>query len=184
MVNRKSNKIQFRSLQFVICNSGRTGFTLIELIIVLFVIGIASGLVGIAISRSSGNFELKNFTKDLSTVLRYARNQAVTEKKIYCFFIDNNERMYRLYAEKGKDGDEDAGGDNSEKFVQVLHKPIPEEMEMTIRGRDPDSSFIEFYSVGNSSGGVVEVINQKGAVYSVTINRITGKVEAGQGESR
>jgi general secretion pathway protein H len=183
MDGSKSKKIKFCNLRFSIRISGGKGFTLIELIIVLFVIGIASGLVGIVVSRSSGNFELKNFTKDLSTVLRYARNQAVTEKKIYCFFIDSNERMYRLYAENGKDGDEDANGDSSEKFTQVLHKPIPGELEMTIRGRDPESSFIEFFSVGNSTGGVVEVVNQKGTVYSVTVNRITGKVEVRQGES-
>jgi general secretion pathway protein H len=183
MGEKKSKKTGSFGLQFIICNSRMAGFTLIELIIVLFIIGIASGLVGIVISRSSGNFELKNFTKDLSTVLRYARNQAVTEKKIYCFFIDSSERMFRLYAEKGKDEDVDADSDSSDKFVQVLHKPIPAEMEMTIRGRDPDSSFIEFFSVGNSTGGVVEVVNQKGTVYSVTVNRITGKVEVRQGES-
>lgn len=180
---RKSKKIGFCNLRFAISNSGSTGFTLIELIIVLFIIGITSGLAGIVISRSSGNFELKNFTKDLSTVLRYARNQAVTEKKMYCFFIDNNERMYRLYAEKGKNDEEVDDSGNSEKFVQVLHKPIPEELELTIRGKDPDSSFIEFFSVGNSTGGIVEVVNQKGTVYFVKVNRITGKVEVGQGES-
>ncbi len=183
MDERRSKKINFCNLQFAIGKSGRKGFTLIELIIVLFVIGIASGLVGIVISRSSGNFELKNFTKDISTVLRYARNQAVTEKKTYCFFIDSDERMFRLYAEKGKDGAEDANEDSSGKYTQVLHKPIPGELEMTIRGRDKDSSFIEFFSVGNSTGGVVKVVNQKGTVYSVTVNRITGKVEVRQGES-
>jgi general secretion pathway protein H len=170
----------FLNFKLLILNPWRPGFTLIELIIVLFVIGIASGLVGIVISRSSGNFELKNNAKELSAILRYARNQAITEKKMYCFFIDSNERMYRLYAEKGKDDEENG---DTEKFVQVMTKPIPGELQISIKGKDPDSSFIEFFPVGYSTGGTIEVVNQKGAIYSLTVNRITGKVDIWQGES-
>ncbi|RJQ56918.1 MAG: prepilin-type N-terminal cleavage/methylation domain-containing protein [Nitrospiraceae bacterium] len=171
--------MEISNFKFQISNP-RRGFTLIELLIVLFIIGIASGLIGIIISRNSGNFELKNLAKDLSAVLRYARNQAITEKKMYCFFIDSDERMYRLYAGKDKDKEKD---DEDEEFVQVLGKPIPGEMRISVMGKDPDSSFIEFFPAGNSTGGVVEVVNMKGAVYNVMVNRITGKVETAPGES-
>ncbi|RJQ50340.1 MAG: prepilin-type N-terminal cleavage/methylation domain-containing protein [Nitrospiraceae bacterium] len=165
------------------CNKG---FTLIELIIVLIIIGLASGLVGIVISRNSGSFEMKRITKDLSAVLRYARNQAITEKKTYCFVIDKKERIYTVYTDRTKveSADESTeSADNSKgKYIQVINKPIPEEMEMTVQGNDSDSPFIEFFPVGNSTGGVVEVSNRKGNVYYITVNRITGKVDIGRGD--
>ena len=58
-----------------------------------------------------------------------------------------------------------------------------QELQIVLTGRDADSSFIEFFPIGNSTGGVVEVSNRKEKVYFVHVNRITGKVEVKQGES-
>ena len=43
-----------------------SGFTLIELIIVLIIIGIAAGLAGLYIGSSSDNLAIRTFTKDNS----------------------------------------------------------------------------------------------------------------------
>ena len=162
--------------KFRMSNFRREGFTLIELLIVLLIIGISAGIIGIAINRSSGSRQLKTFAKELSTVLRYARSQAVSEKRLYCFVIDTNERMLKLYAEN-------PGTESEEQYTQVLDRPIPGELQIAMSGRDADSSFIEFYPIGNSTGGVIEVTGRKEQVYSVLVNRITGKVEVVQGES-
>jgi type II secretion system protein H len=164
------------NFKFQISNVQGGGFTLIELIIVLFIMGISAGLVGIAINRSSGNHQLKTFAKEVSAVLRYARSHAVTEKKTYCFVIDRDERMFKLYTDN-------TSKDSDEKYVQVIGKSIPEELQIALAGRDAESSFIEFFPIGNSTGGVIEVSNQKEKTYSVTVNRITGKVAVEQGES-
>ncbi len=138
----------------------------------LFIIGIASGLVGIFISRGSGSLGVRTFTKDISAVLRYARNHAVSEKKIYCFVIDKNEQKYRLYAE-----------DTDYKEIDlVMSKDIPEELEMTVQGSDSDSPYIEFFPWGNSTGGVIEITNQKGSTFFIIVNRITGKLEVQKAE--
>ncbi|MBI5097648.1 MAG: GspH/FimT family pseudopilin [Nitrospirae bacterium] len=168
--------MKISNFKFQISNSRREGFTLIELIIVLLIIGIATGLVGIAINRTSGNHRLKTFAKEISAVLRYARSHAVSEKKTYCFSIDRDGRMFKLYTDN-------TSKDNDEKFVQVLVKSIPEELQITLTGRDPEASFIEFFPIGNSTGGRVELSNQKEKFYFVTVNRITGKVAVEQGES-
>jgi len=162
--------------KFHISVSRGGGFTLIELLVVLLIIGVSAGIIGIAINRNSGSRQLKTFAKEVSTVLRYARSQAVSEKRMYCFFIDTDERMLKLYAEN-------TGTDSEEKFTQVLDKSIPGELQIVMSGKDADSSFIEFYPIGNSTGGVIEVSGQKEQVYSVLVNRITGKVEVLQGES-
>lgn len=150
----------------------RSGFTLIEIIIVLFIAGIALGLVGILISKGSGSLKIRTFTKDVSAVLRYARSHAVSEKKIYCFVIDKNEQVYRLYAE-------DTG---YKKINPVMSTYIPDELQMTLQGSDEDSPHVEFFPRGNSTGGVIEIISDKGAAFFISINKITGKLEVGKAE--
>jgi general secretion pathway protein H len=148
------------------CSSFCKGFTLIEIIIVMLIIGLASGLVGIMISRGSGSRDLMIFAKDASSVLRYARNRAVTEKKIYCFVIDIEEQTYRLYSE-----------DADYKNVQpVMERPIPEALQMSLQDSEEESPHIEFLPRGNSTGGIIEIINEKGKTIFIKINRITGKV--------
>ncbi|MBI5409259.1 MAG: prepilin-type N-terminal cleavage/methylation domain-containing protein [Nitrospirae bacterium] len=154
-----------------------SGFTLIELIIVLIIIGIGTALAGLLITGNSGGLEIKTFTKDVSAVLRYARSQAVSEKRTYCFVIDRNERIVRLYAVKPK---EEVEGD--EEAVVVISKAIPETLQMTLQDVKAEPLFIEFFPWGNSTGGVIEVSNPKGLTYFISVNRLSGKVEITKAE--
>ncbi len=150
----------------------RTGFTLVEIIIVMLIIGIASGLVGIMISKGSSGRELKLFTKDVSSVLRYARNRAVSEKKIYCFVIDKEEHTYRLFRE-----------DTDYTNVKlVMDKAIPDELEMNLQDSEEESPHIEFLPHGSSTGGVLEVLHEDGKIYFINVNRITGKIAVEKAE--
>ncbi|MBI5663530.1 MAG: prepilin-type N-terminal cleavage/methylation domain-containing protein [Nitrospirae bacterium] len=150
----------------------QSGFTLVEIIIVLLIIGIASGLVGVWISRGSGTLEIRKFTKEVSAALRYARTRSVSEKKIYCFVIDKEEQKYRLYAENT----------DYTKIDLVSDIPIPEELQMTLRGSDEEAPNVEFFPRGNSSGGVIEILRENGTGYAIVINRITGKVDVEEAE--
>ncbi|MBI4847030.1 MAG: GspH/FimT family pseudopilin [Nitrospirae bacterium] len=166
--------------------SQQSGFTLIELIIVLFIIGIAAGLVGVMVGKGSESLAIKTFTKEVSAALRYARSHAVTEKKTYCFVVDKNEGKFRLYTDKVMKADENsatAAEDTGEKqFVDVLNKAIPEVLQMTVKDQEDDNLFIEFFPLGNSSGGTIEITSEQGLTFFVVVNRITGKVEVIKGE--
>lgn len=148
-------------------NPASAGFTLIEIIIVLFIIGIASGLVGVWISRGSGSLETKKFTKEISAVLRYARTRAVAEKKIYCFSIDKEKQALILFTEEV----------DYKNVAILMDKPIPEEVQMTLLDRDEESSHVAFFPRGNSTGGAISILNENGKGYWITINKITGKVD-------
>lgn len=159
-----------RSGQFTIFSSQRQGgFTLIELIIVLVIIALASGLVGIFIHRGSDKLELKTVTKYMAATLRRARSRAIAEKKVYSFIIQADKRAYGLYADLPHSGElEDA--------VPVIYETIPESLQIIFESRN-DYFRIDFYPRGNSSGGTVKITNQKGKIFSIKINRITGSVK-------
>ncbi len=144
-----------------------SGFTLIELIIVLIIIGLAAGLAGIYIGSSSDNLTIRTFTKDVSAVLRYARNHAVAEKITYHFAVDVEEGVYRLYSDKKTD-------DESPSFN--LEKNIPSGLEVIVDNTEDDIYKIDLLPLGNSSGGMIEVRNEK-AAYIISVSRVTGKVD-------
>jgi len=154
---KKQDKLIFRP----------AGFTLIELIIVLVIIGIATGLAGIYIGSSSDSLAIKTFTKEVSAILRYARNHAASEKVTYHFLIDTEEKMYRLYADQVV----------ADKPLVTINKPIPEELEVIVENTGDDVFDIKFFPRGNSSGGIFEVRSEKGGAYVISVNRITGKAE-------
>jgi general secretion pathway protein H len=152
--------------------SRSTGFTLVEIVIVLIIMAVGAALAGIAITSSSG-LTIRTFTRELSATLRYARNHAVSEKHAFCFVINMDDGMYRLY---GEEVDEEG------ELLPVIEKPIPEDLEVVINTEDEDFFEVEFFPHGNTSGGVIEVQNQKGKVYFIAINRLSGKIEVSEGE--
>ena len=152
--------------------SRSTGFTLVEIVIVLIIMAVGAALAGIAITSSSG-LTLKTFARELSATLRYARNHAVSEKHQYCFVINQDDGMYRLYGdEKNEEGDP----------LPVIEKQIPEDIEIVIGEEGDDTYVLEFFPHGNTSGGVIEVQNERGKMLLIAVNRLSGKIEVKEGE--
>lgn len=146
----------------------RNGFTLIELVLVLFVIGIASALAVGILYRSMDNIRLKTSAKDVSASLRYARSQAVAEKKIYSFVMNNN--RYGLYTEPHDKSD--AGQD---KTSFVFQKTLPQ--GIAAEYNESEDIRIDFYPQGDSTGGEIRLRNEKGSELLITVEKITGKVK-------
>ena len=85
--------------------------------------------------------------------------------------IDKNDGKYRLYI------DSSTANEEEEAPVPLVDKPIPEELRVIMDGSEEDQYNIEFFPRGNSSGGVIEIKNEKGTTYFITVNKITGKVQ-------
>jgi general secretion pathway protein H len=152
--------------------SQSTGFTLIEIVIVLIIMVVGATLAGVALTSSSG-LTMRTFTRELSATLRYARNHAVSEKQAYCFVINKEEGLYRLYSDKV---------DEEGKLLPVIEKPIPEDLEVVINAEDEDFFEVQFFPLGNTTGGAIEVQDKRGKVYLVSVNRLSGKIEVGEAE--
>ncbi len=166
---RKSLNFKICNLQSAICNSEKAGFTLIELLIVLFIIGMVVGLVGIIINRDIGNLELNTFAKEISASMRYARSHAVAEKKRYFLIIWKKNRAYGLYVD---------GHDKTQKedISPIIYKTFPERLSVNFKDGDEENVRIVFFPQGDSTGGRIEIKNEKGSTLFILINKITGRV--------
>jgi len=160
---------------FIFCPSTSlhhsAGFTLIELIVVLMIMGISLGLVGMFVHQGASNLELKRVTKEIATTLRYARNQAVAEKKVYSFVIRESDGTYNLYAE------DIAGNNEVDAPASVMSRTLPDKLKIKFDERGEGSLRIDFFPGGNSTGGLIDIRNQADRNLLVTVNRLTGKVE-------
>ncbi len=82
------------------------GFTLFELIVVLLIIGIMMALVSPRLLGSLTKVNLKTSAQKISSSLRYARSQAVSEQTIYHDVFDFDKKGLFINAEKPQDNED------------------------------------------------------------------------------
>ncbi len=144
----------------------KKGFTLIELILVIFIIGIATAIVGVTIYKSMDEVRLKTFAKEISSSLRYARSQAVAEKQVYSFV--SNKNGYGVYTIISVNDPE-----RQERVSSVLSKTVSDGIMVEYEGSGVFR--IDFFPQGDSTGGKITLKNQKGSEMLITVDPITGK---------
>ena len=113
-----------------ISQAGNKGFTLLELIIVILIAGIASSMVYVFIGRAHENTVFKEAAKRVFLVLRHARETALLEKATVTVRIDEKNNFY--WTEK-----------DSAPYRSVQSMP---------RGTSIKGDDIIFFPKGNSSG--------------------------------
>jgi general secretion pathway protein H len=148
------------------------GFTLLELLIVLVIIGIGAAFIAPTVARSLTNLKLKTATKQLAAVLRYARSKAVSSKNTTQVIIDIDNARYSAEISQDKSSTENTGTSaafpSSVRFKQVK---LGEEIH--------ESGLVQllFYPKGNTSGGEIILENDRYRQYRITIDNLTGKVK-------
>jgi|GEM_PF-1025893 len=79
------------------------GFTLIELVIVIVIMGAALALAAPRIGKSLENVKLRAAARELSAVLRYTRQMAISKKSEYAVSIFEHGYVYETLARKLED---------------------------------------------------------------------------------
>src|SRR5919201_784543 len=72
------------------------GFTLLELIVVLFILGLAAGVVVPAVARSTDTVRTRTNVVGLSALLRHTREQAIVLRKAHTVTIDVVEHAVKV----------------------------------------------------------------------------------------
>ena len=166
------------------------GFSLLELLIVLGLIGLLVAITAPSISRSAASVRLKAATKKTAAVFRYARNEATARKGPYWVVIDREESWIAvvdrpLNAGEGEDRFEKAMVASSEgaqlyeypESVVIGDVTVGEDKKVDAQG-----AFV-FYPNGSSSGGEVVLQLDEVRLYTVSLDFITSTVSIQRGPS-
>lgn len=146
------------------------GFTLIELILVLVLMGLFAGLTLPFVVSTLERIKLQSEVRQITSALQFARSEAISKKTLFTFNIDIDKNKYWLAIPK------------QEEVTQS--KPIDETVRILDYQRADETLtegtfMILFYPRGNSSGGTLRFksINDKDEknIYAVTIDPITGR---------
>jgi prepilin-type N-terminal cleavage/methylation domain-containing protein len=137
------------------------GFTLLELIVTLFVLALATAIVVPSIGRSTEGIRVRAEVAGFSAFLRRAREESVTTRTDLAVTVDP---VARLVLEETADNQ-----------VRARH-PLPE--RITIEADPPAALTVYFSPLGFSTGGTFRVGGPTGIVYRVSVDPLTGRVQS------
>lgn len=136
------------------------GFTLLELIVTLFVLALALGLAAPTIGRSVEGVLARADVASFAATLRHAREEAIVTRQRYAVAVDPLERRVTVTA-----GDDD---------VRARRSLSP---RVAVEANPPTALTVRFEPQGSSSGGEFRL--RSGAVtYRVTVDAATGRVRS------
>jgi general secretion pathway protein H len=141
--------------------SASRGFTLLELIVTLFIIVLTVGLAVPLIGRSSDAIRARADVAGFSAVLRHARERAITSRRPYSVVIDPGARKMTVLA---------GGTDGDVKETRTLPDRV------SVQATPPPALIVRFEPEGTSSGADYRV-TAGNVVYRVTVDPITGRVK-------
>lgn len=140
---------------------GSRGFTLLELLVVLVVLGVVAALVPPMLARGSGQAQLKRTVATLASELRQARSDAILRDGPQGVVIDPVGRSFGPVAAPLRHRIADG------IVVDVTSARIAAD-----RNGRPG---IRFLPDGRSTGGTIRLAGQ-GRAYRVEVNWLTGRV--------
>ena len=140
--------------------AGQQGFSLIEMVAVIVLIGIAISVVSLSFSKSMSNARIQAASRDLVAALRYTRGQAIVKGQQTALDLDLQNNTYQ------------APG-------RALIK-LPAEMHMTLLTADSEqtsstSGRIRFFPDGASTGGHISVFMGQ-REWRINVSWLTGQV--------
>ncbi len=143
--------------------SRRTGFTLLELLVVLMIAALMLTLVAPNISQVMPGSELKAFTRHTSALLRELRSEAVSRSAIRTLQLDFEQRRF-VTQQLTLDWPDQV-------LVQLTAGQLP-----SLMLQNSDSSQLMFFSDGSSNGGLLVIRNEAANRYQIQVDALTGKV--------
>jgi general secretion pathway protein H len=138
------------------------GFTLLELMVVLFIVVLGFSAIGINLSSGNSATEIKAAARDIVSALRYARGQALISHQETTLTLDLAKNSYTV-SSRGK------------------VYPIPKAIKVTVVTAQSEITGeglgnIRFFADGSSTGGRITLERGK-AAWQIDINWLTGQIE-------
>jgi general secretion pathway protein H len=131
------------------------GFTLIELVVVLAIIGLSLGVAIALFAHAGGGAMLSAATREVRTALRDARSTAITENRRVVFRGDPGNGYWL---------------DRSHFSLATMNGVAP--LIVAVRG----GAQISFFPSGGSSGGLV-LVTSGGLTREIAVDAMTGRAD-------
>jgi general secretion pathway protein H len=154
------------------------GFSLVELIVVLVIMGVSAALVVPRLTGSLHNAQIRAALRDASNLMRRARVHSVLERREYEVVVDRQTSVLSLQQPETSD----------EEPPQVMGSvQLPEDLSIVSldsafsrvkqKHENWTRKYLTFYPMGNSTGGSLHLMDGKERHYAVEINPFTGRVK-------
>ena len=141
-------------------SQGQDGFTLLELLTVLVILGMSASVVAFSVSRRSDRMTLSALATEIASRARATRSVAIETGRDSTLLVDVGRRNIVS-----------AGGRSP--------LPIPADIDLNVVASSAEQrgsvSAIRFFPDGASSGGTIQ-LRQAGSFYEIRINWFTGRV--------
>lgn len=150
---------------------GEGGFTLLELLIVMALIGLLTGMIVPKFSGTLLTLQTKSAVNKISAILRYARNQAVAKQQRHTVTFNLSAQSVTLTVS-------DSSAQTSQVQPEKVYK-LPDKVSLyqgiNIQGEVRTETFtLVFYPAGNCSGGEIILQGKPGQLHHIKIDFITG----------
>ncbi len=153
---------------FRILHSRRAGFTLIELIVVLFIISLAMALIMPSFWATEKSI-LKSEARHISSALRYIYDEAIGKKQVYVLNINLDNKSWGFKSQK------ESRSFRMKGDVKIIDVVVPSHGEIS-RGE----LIIEFGPMGPEEPIILHL--KKGeSEYTVIFNHINGRTKILEG---
>ncbi|MBI4844409.1 MAG: prepilin-type N-terminal cleavage/methylation domain-containing protein [Nitrospirae bacterium] len=152
-------------MRFTVNN--KYGFSLIELIVVIFIMSLAMALIMPSFTDIAGS-RLKSAASGISGTMKYVYNEAAARKKIYTFSVNmeqstwgfesmDESRTFRAGKDiKFKDVMVPSAGVLKEKMVSIDFGPLGPEEPIVIHLTDKEKDYTIFFNNLNGRSRILE----------------------------
>jgi general secretion pathway protein H len=139
--------------------TARPGFTLIEVVVVVFLLAAAALITVPAMGRGTEGLRVRSEVAGFSAFLRRAREQAITRRELRVVSVNAAERVVV---------------DETADHEVRARRRLPD--RMTIETDTAGPGGVRFSPEGLSSGGTFRLGMVGGVAYRVTVSGVTGRV--------
>lgn len=157
------------------------GFTLVEFLVIILIIGLFSTLVSIRIEGSLSGGDLRLATRLIMGEINKLRGKAAAthKKQILGLHLDEN-YLYTFYPVKEEKELQDLFEEENGKYLERKNLPDGVSLEDVVilsKGKIQEGEArIRFFSNGCIERSVIHLKNERGEVYTLKINPITGQL--------